>query len=807
MSHPVAFDFPPYRLLPAQRQLLSAGAPVKLGGRAFDVLLALVERRDRTVGKHELIELVWPRLVVEENNLQVQMVALRKLLGHAAIVTVPGRGYRFTLPVQVQGGASPADGADAAASEEAATPPGQLLRPRPELIGREPELRELLELLEAHTLVTIAGAGGIGKTRLAEAAAAVPRDTCPDGAWWVDLTAVSEPALIEESVAHGMGFCEREGADAVAALWAALPGRAGLLVLDNAEHVLPGVAAFTVRLLRDAPRMRVLVTSQEVLRVPGERVFRPDPLALPDGDDPAAIAASAAVALFVARARAVSRHFELDGGNRLAVADICRRLDGIPLAIELAAARVALLGVDGLRDRLDQRFHVLTGGQRNSMRRHQTLRAALVWSHELLSPQEQAVLRRLAVFVGGFSLDAAQQVAEDEAGIDRWDVLEHLGALVDKSLVMVEGLVTPRYRLLESTRLFALERLIDAGEVDSVRARHLDHFLAVAESAREQMLRAEPAGLRRLDRERDNLLQALAWRPAGADATRSLRLVAALRLYWTSRGLLSRELDTANAALEHARGQAASIAHCQVLSELGFVHRMRGDLQAALARAEEAVSMARELGDPSMLGRTLGSAGIVLLVRGEAARARACAAEAVALTAALGDCAERANAMSLQAAVHAQAGETAMAIHWHEQVLLLRQRLGQPFGVAMARLELASTALAAGAHEVAAPQLREVLTLLPRLDSEYVASALLHEAAAWAAAAGHAADGLALEAAGIAQMRRVGVEGGLSGEGRVHLDRVRASIDAAARAEAESRGRAMGLTDALGRVARLLGSA
>jgi len=438
-----AYDFANFRLLPDQRTLWSGDAPVKLGSRAFDMLLALVERRDRVVSKNELMDLVWPRLVVEENNLQVQVVTLRKLLGHPAIATVPGRGYRFTVPVVVKGDVATVSDAPAAATPAAAAElaPRHNLPPwLPRLFGRGDDLRLLGELLDRHPLVTVTGSGGIGKTRLAQAAVALRLDITPDGLWWVDLAPLADPTRIADAVALAMGVRPTGGQTPTDALVAALAGHALLLVLDNAEHLLDGVVSLLTRLRQGAPQARWLVTSQEVLRVADEHVFRAGPLALPGDDANAgADAADGAVALFVARAQAADRHFVLGTENQALVADICRRLDGNPLAIELAAARVPMLGVQGLHQRLDQRFKVLTTGDRSSARRHHTLRAALEWSHQLLAPSEQAVLRRLGVFAGGFTLEAAQQMAEDEQGIDHWDVLEHLGALVEKSLVVAEG--------------------------------------------------------------------------------------------------------------------------------------------------------------------------------------------------------------------------------------------------------------------------------------------------------------------------------------------------------------------------------
>ena len=803
---PNAYVFAPYRLLPQQRQLLSSGdQPVKLGGRAFDMLLALLERRERTVSKHELIDLVWPRLVVEENNLQVQMVALRKLLGHAAIATIPGRGYRFTLPVVLEFGSTAAPAAAAATDEYVQGPPkSKVPSSLPSFHGREADVQAVLGLLERHALVTIAGAGGIGKTRLAQAAAALRLAQHPDGVWWVDLSSLGDPARIDETVAQAIGCGANSATDAVSALWAALPAQKLLLVLDNAEHLLQGVTDFAERVRREAPGVRLLVTSQEVLRVADERVLRLEPLALPDGDDPAVIEASAAVALFVARAQAVSRRFMLDADNRHAVADICRRLDGIPLAIELAAARVELLGVEGLREKLDQRFHFLTAGHRSPVRRHQTLRAALEWSHHLLSLPEQAVLRRLSVFVGGFTLDAAQQVAGADDEIDRWDVLEHLGALVDKSLVVAEGEAIPRYRLLESTRLFGLERLIESGDAADARSRHRESFVALAEAAWEQMLMADPRGLGRLDLERDNLFLALAWQPAGEDATSTLRLAAALRYYWTSRGMLARGLEVMLGALAHAQAQPPCAAKCHVQGSVGHFQSLMGNLHAARPAAEAAVAMARGLSDPALLCLMLCGAGFIHLKRVEQDLALQCAQEAMALRGAVGDCRALGNAMSLSAAVHVHAGEGAMALQWCEEALALWQRLGHPWSESVAHLNLASMALERGTPAAALTHLRQVLALLPRVDSHFIGVHLMEVTAAWAADVGLDGDSVRLDAASAAHMMRIGKGGSPDAKELARAERTKAKLDVATMMQLQRTGNALSYRDALGQVATLL---
>ena len=597
------YRFHQYELLPAQRRLLDAGRPVKLGGRAFDMLLVLVERRDRVVNKHELMDLVWPRLVVEENNLQVHVLALRKLLGHPAISTVPGRGYRFTLPVTVDGGTVGVDAQPPQA--EPAPSPGNLPTQLPALIGRDEDLLSLQALIDQHGLVTVTGAGGIGKTRLAQGVASLHAQRPGDGVWWVELAGLNDPALVAAAVGRALQVPLQGQADATTAVLQALQGKAALLVLDNAEHLLDGVTALVGVLRERASGVKLLVTSQEVLRMLDEQVFRPGPLSLPCADDGVSAQRSGAVSLFVSRARLADPRFQLDDHNRAAVVDICRRLDGIPLAIELAAARVPLLGVEGVRQRLDHRFSVLTAGARAVMRRHQTLRAALEWSHGLLTPLEQRVLRRLGVFAGSFSLDAAQSVAEDE-DIDAWEVLELLGALVDKSMVAADGHPLPRYRLLETTRLYALERLAEAGETDSVLRRHAEYCVAVAENFDVEATQHGQAAdaLDRLDLDRDNILHALAWCAQTDDAGASawgLQMAGALRYYWPSRGLLGMGLAVTLRAIDRARSLPGTAHLGRALGAAALVSYWLGRRPDTEALVTRLLALGESLGlDPAI---------------------------------------------------------------------------------------------------------------------------------------------------------------------------------------------------------------
>lgn len=507
------FSFGPCQVRADERALLVDGEPARIGARAFDLLCVLIERRDRVVSKNELLELVWPGLVVEENNLQVHISALRKLIGPAAIATVPGRGYRFT-------GLGQDDPADAPMSPQptpspAAAGANNLPAARSELFGRDADLDSLARLIAHHRLVTVVGTGGVGKTRVAQATAWRALADRKGGVWWVELAAVTDPQGVLDGVAKALGISLSAQSD-VSALAARLADHDSLIVLDNCEHLVDAVATVAAILLRDTTSLGILATSQLPLNVTGEYLHRLAPLTLPEQEAvamPAEGQGQGVLALFEARAKAVQPWFVIDAANRADVIEICRRLDGIPLAIELAASRVPLLGIDGLRQRLDQRFRLLTSSPRDAPARQQTLHAALAWSHSLLAPDEQRVFRRLGVCTGGFGLALAQGVGADDEE-DEWAVLDTLGALVEKSLVVADAGAVPRYRLLESARAYALERLLEAQEVDLTRRRHAQTLLAMLEPALSAFQRdelASPHALAPWLPETDNLREALNW--------------------------------------------------------------------------------------------------------------------------------------------------------------------------------------------------------------------------------------------------------------------------------------------------------
>jgi predicted ATPase/DNA-binding winged helix-turn-helix (wHTH) protein len=501
---------------PAERQLLLAGQPAALGARAFDLLLELIEHRDRVVPKNELFNRVWPGLVVEENNLQVQISTLRKLLGPQTIATIPGRGYRFSA--QLDGrpagySSATARSLDLAASgADGSAPLTNLPKELAPLYGREKELRALCSLIEAHRLVTVVGAGGIGKSRLAQAAAHSLAGRWPDGAWMIELAGLSDPALLPNVVAQALRIALSGQSAAQRELASGLAQRELLVVLDNCEHLLDAAASLAQAISEGAPKVTLLATSQEPLHLPAEQQYRVMPLTVPSDAGAGGARESGAVALFEARVRAADPRFTLNEDSLAIVIDICRRLDGLPLAIELAAARVATLGLRPVHEKLDARFKLLTGGARATLRRHQTLRAALEWSYGLLNEAEQTVFRRLGAFAGGFTIGLAQAVASDGA-IDEWAVLDLLSALVDKSLVVADAGDAPRYRLLESARAFALEQLA-ASETADILKRHalaVRNFLERVDDANlDGELRSDQYSALLLP-ELDNLRAARAW--------------------------------------------------------------------------------------------------------------------------------------------------------------------------------------------------------------------------------------------------------------------------------------------------------
>ena len=537
---PASIAFGRFRVVPHRRELLADGRPIKLGGRAFDVLMALIEARGAVVGKDALMARVWPDRVIEENNLQAQVSALRRAFGaeRDLIRTVAGRGYQFSGEIRI-----PSENADEWAGAGMAGPlavpsPTNLPEPVSELIGRDDELRELLGLAAAHRLVTLTGPGGIGKTRLALAAAHRMLRQFPDGVWLAEFSPLADPGLVPATVAAAIGLELGAGAVSAQRVARALADRRLLLVLDTCEHLIDAAAAMAETLLRASSTVRIIATSREPLNAEGEQIYLVPPLAVPasPGGD---VWQCGAVLLFVVRSRAGGAQLSEDR-HAATIAAICRRLDGIPLAIELAAARAPVLGLAELAVRLEDRFQLLTGGRRTALPRHQTLRATLDWSFGLLAERERVVFRRLAIFAGAFSLTAAGAVAMSPE-ISSLEVIEVLSDLVAKSLVAAEfeGPIG-RYRLLDTTRAYALEKLGESGEKERLARRHAEYYRGVFERAEaEWEVRPAAEWLNDYGRRIDNLRAALDWAfsPSG-DPSIGVALTAAAVPLWMHLSLI-----------------------------------------------------------------------------------------------------------------------------------------------------------------------------------------------------------------------------------------------------------------------------
>ena len=465
-------------------------------------------------------------MVVEEAALHVQVSALRKVLGADAITTVSGRGYQFTLPV------TKGDGEANRASKPKHNLPYQLTS----FVGREQEIAQLEELVTANRLVTLTGAGGAGKTRLAIEVASRLIDAFPDGVWLVELAALSDPRLVPQAVAQALGVKEQPTRPVIETLSDYLASKKLLLVLDNVEHLLEACVHLVDEIVRRSPDITVLVTSRERLGITGELTYRVPSLTVPGTNEtltPETVSPYEGVRLFVERAKLARPDFDLTAENASSVASICARLDGMPLAIELAAPRLRSMSVDELSERLDQRFALLTDGSRAALPRHRTLRSMLDWSYDLLTEREQAMLRRVAVFAGGWTLASAEQVCAGD-GIDASDVIEQLTSLVDKSLVVTdEHAGATRYRMLETVRQYAQDRLRESGEEAQWRGSHLACFVALGvEFNREVVGTKQQAWLARIASEHDNLRAALAW----STASEPLRGIADSQWRWTRSG-------------------------------------------------------------------------------------------------------------------------------------------------------------------------------------------------------------------------------------------------------------------------------
>jgi predicted ATPase/DNA-binding winged helix-turn-helix (wHTH) protein len=796
------YAFGPFLIDVTRRLLAREGEPVPLKSKVFDLLLAMVEGRGRLLEKEELLKTVWPGQFVEEANLSVGVSALRKALGerageHLYIVTIPGRGYRFVADVRELKGERAATSeaaprvesgpeneredsspraAGAGAEIDAAQPgsrahaPANLPAQLTPFIGRKSEAAAVEKMLrrEGVRLVTLTGPGGTGKTRLALHVAANLLDAFPDGVFFVALEPIKDPSLVVSQIAQVLGVKEAAGTTLDENLKKHLDDKRMLLVLDNFEQVT--AAAPRIReLLAAAPRLMVLVTTREVLRLSAEHEFQVPPLllpnltALPPVPD---LMRYEAVALFTERATAAKFDFALTEVNAQAVAEICTQLDGLPLAIELAAARIKLLPPQAMLMRLESPFKLLTGGARDAPARQRTMREAIAWSYELLDQPEKTLFRRFAVFLGGATLDAAARVcdAEGDLGVGIEDGVE---SLVDKSLLrqVEQAGVEPRFAMLETIREYGLELLKASGERERMRQLHASYFLDLAERAEPELEGAsQKQWLEQLEHEHDNLRAALRRSLEFNETETSLRLARALWWFWYLHGHYREGREWLDRVLKAGGGEKATLRagallgagvlaflQCDyglskklldeslrlarelddrenvatALQVLGSLAREQGDYKRAVELHEESLARWEEAGDKRGVARSLNYVGFAAWLSGDFGQTRKACEVSRELFGEVGDREGSVwSLLNLAAAAHYER-EPERAESFGRESLSISREIGYKEGIAWSLNVLGNVARAGEDYERAAAMLRESLALHDELGDRWRVASVL----------------------------------------------------------------------------------
>lgn len=646
----------------------------------------------------------------------------------------------------------------AAPESDATTAPNNLPTRRTRFIGRKREIAECGELLRQTKLLTVTGIGGGGKTRLALELARTQLAQFarhPDGVWWVDLAPLSDSHRVLQAVAAALSLREEPGTPLLDTLLAHLSDKSALLVFDNCEHLREGVAELVGALRAKAPEVTIVATSRAALGVEGEQLFPLSSLALPptDGADFARIAGAEAVRLFVDRARSADPEFELSAQSAPPVVEICRRLDGIPLALELAAARLRLLSVTELLAKLDDRFRLLVGGAggggKAELARHQTLRATIQWSYDQLDAEEQRLLRAVSVFRGGWTLESALHVVGDNA--DEFQVLDLLGRLLEYSLILAdrtEG-APSRFGLLETVREYALEQLDIAGESDAARSRHLDYFSDLANKASLKLQSPEVAEwTSRIDRELENLVAAMKNGQQLDDAIdKAIVITASLRIYWVNSGHLDLGARSTRALLEHPQAQAPTWPRARALQTSATVAYFQGRRAEAEAEAEEALAISRQLDIRQGIAAGLSMLGTLASLRGDSARAREYLEETVAMHRARGDSFLLGASLNSLASAYEEVGLIDEASALYEEASGVARRVGNIDGLALSLLNLVPMAIDRGLLSVAKDRLIEAFGVLEGVGLKRHTQAAVDFTAALASAQGDAPTAVRLLAA------------------------------------------------------------
>lgn len=573
-------------------------------------------------------------------------------------------------------------------------------------VGREREIAQARLLLQNTHLLTLTGAGGTGKTRLSLQLAGELLDSFKEGVWLIELAPVSDPALITQTVAAVLSLRDEPGRPLQTTLTEYLRNKKMLLVLDNCEHLVATAAKLAETLLRNCPGLKILASSRENLAIGGETTWRVPSLSLPDPQhlpDLEGLTQYEAVKLFIDRATSAQPNFIVTNENAPALAQLCYRLDGIPLALELAAARVKMLSVEQITTRLDQRFRLLTSGSRTALPRQQTLKALIDWSYDLLGEEERRLLHRLSVFAGGWTLVAAEAVCAGE-GLEDFEVMDFLAQLVNKSLVVMDETESadPRYRLLQSIRQYAQDKLIESGEAETCQQNHATYYLTLAEEAAPHLTGANQLEwLSRLELEHDNLRAALLWGSQKSEvksqkleiaSSLSLRLAAALWRFWQVRGYYSEGRRWLETALAQPSPLELRAARAKALTGAGVLAQLLGDYSAAMTHYEESLNLGRELDDRQGIATALHNLGNLAFLRGDYHQARHLFEQGLAERRDLKDKNGMAVSLGSLASVARLQGDYAGAISLHEESLKLRRELKDVGGIATSLTNLGNLA-------------------------------------------------------------------------------------------------------------------
>jgi predicted ATPase/DNA-binding winged helix-turn-helix (wHTH) protein len=840
-----------FDLDPRSYVLRCAGRVLKLERVPMELLLLLIEGRGQLVTRDQIIERVWGKDVFldTDNSINAAIRKIRQVLKDDPeqprfVQTITGRGYRFIAVVEPKAEISGADTArDSAIAgdpfsekpvERAKVLPANLPVQRTGFVGREKEIAAARKLLLRHDvpLVTITGPGGIGKTRLAVQVARGLLEHFSGGTHFVSLSSLSDPALIASVIVQSLGIREAGGRSPLEILKENFQDASRapmLLLLDNFEHLVQAVPT-VAELLGVGPHLKILVTSRAALHVYGEHEFPVPPLALPDsGSIPPVEVLSQypAVALFVQRAVAAKADFELNRENASDVAEICARLDGLPLAIELAAARVKVLSPASMRNRLTSRLQLLTGGASDMPHRHQTLRAAMDWSYDLLSPAEQKLFRRLSVFVGGCTLEGAEAVCDTKGDLDL-DLLDGMASMVDKSLAQPDEQLKgeSRFVMLETIREYALEKLETSGEKALTKRAHAAYCLVLAEEEASEQSGAEGVEwLARFAVEHDNFRASLEWLTETGDAEWGLRLGTALFRFWEmreylaeGRARLDKLLKIAGAAaptkararalfaagvlaiaqgdyaaadtliresLEIARQLGDKQGAAVSLNALAVSARDRGDLPVARSLFEESMVLWRELGDQKAVARSLSNLANIVKLQGDNAGARSLYAQCLSIFRELGDRGGVAWSINYQGDLARDQGDCAGARILYEQGLAIFRELNDRWGIAGTLADLGSLAREQGNYSIAHSMYRESIKLFHELDHKRGIARLLEHFACAAAAQQEAGRSLRLAGAAAALRQNIGAPLTLAEQSKLE-----ASLHTARQALADSAGTA-----------------